>query len=181
MKIAGLYGVADASHGNPRAQAELLAEEGVAPVQLRCKGWTRARLRALVRECLHLPGLIVNDDAVVAAEFGLPVHLGDGDGHTQLPHGRSTHTLAQVEAVRGALYIGFGPVFATSTKQSPWAPRGTALLAEAVRRSPRPVVAIGGIDPTNLDAVRATGVAGWAVIGATWRSPDPRATIRAMR
>jgi thiamine monophosphate synthase len=42
-------------------------------------------------------------------------------------------------------------------------------------------VAIGGIEPGNVDEVRATGVAGWAVIGAIWRAPDPRSVIRSLR
>jgi thiamine monophosphate synthase len=29
--------------------------------------------------------------------------------------------------------------------------------------------------------VRATGVHGWAVIGAIWTAPDPRALIAALR
>ncbi len=181
MTIAGLYGMADAGHGDPVAQARLLAEEGVAPIQLRCKGFTREQLREVLRACRDVPGIVVNDDAVVASEFGCPVHLGQDDGRTSLPHGRSTHTLDHVFAVTGATYIAFGPVFGTATKDSPWTPRGLDLLAQAVRVSPRPVVAIGGIGTHNLAQVRATGVAGWAVIGAIWRSADPLAAIRNLR
>lgn len=180
--IRGLYGVADSTFGDPEGQARLLAEEGVSPVQLRCKGWSADAVRSLARRCLDLPTLIVvNDHADVAAELGLFAHLGDLDGAALGPHGRSTHTLDQVLAERDAAYIGFGPIFATNTKETPWAPRGLHLLAEAVRRSPRPVVAIGGIGPGNLAAVRDTGAAGWAVVGAIWRSSDPRAAIRSLR
>lgn len=180
--ISGLYGVADATFGDPEAQARLLAGEGVSPVQLRCKGWSAEAMRSLARRCLHLPTLIVvNDHAAIAAELGLLAHLGDLDGAALGPHGRSTHTLNQVSEECHAAYIGFGPIFSTDTKQTPWPPRGVDLLVEAVRRSPRPVVAIGGIGPANLAAVRATGVAGWAAVGAIWRSPDPRAVIRSLR
>ncbi len=180
--IAGLYGIVDPTSGDPEAQAHLLAEEGVFPIQLRCKGWTRDEVRRLALRCRGLSAsLIINDDAVLAAELGLVAHLGDGDGAALGKHGRSTHTLEQVRAQRGALYIGFGPVFPTATKSLPWAPRGLDLLAAAVRESTRPVVAIGGIGPENIDGVRATGAAGWAVVGAIWRSSDPRAVIRSLR
>lgn len=180
--IAGLYGIVDPTSGDPEAQAHLLAEEGVSPIQLRCKGWTRDEMRCLANRCRgFFASLVINDDAVLAAELGLVAHLGDGDGAALGPHGRSTHTLAQVREEREALYIGFGPVFATATKAQPWSPRGLDLLAAAVRASSRPVVAIGGVGPENIEEVRATGAAGWAVVGAIWSAADPRAIIRALR
>lgn len=180
--IRGLYGMADAGFGDPLAQVRLLAAEGVSPIQLRCKGWPRDRVREIALAALPLGVmLILNDDAALAAELGLMAHLGDGDGAALGPHGRSTHTLAQVRAEREADYIGFGPVFGTATKHSPWSPRGVDLLAEAAAASQRPVVAIGGITRENLALVKASGVAGWAVIGDIWRSPDPVAAIRSLR
>lgn len=182
MRIRGLYGIVDPSLGDPFAQACLLAGEGVSPVQLRCKGWPRARLRQLALACRDLGSeLIINDDAALALELGLVAHLGDTDGAALGPHGRSTHSLAQVAAAGNALYVGFGPVFGTSSKDTPWPPRGVEMLREAVQRAPCPVVAIGGIDLGNIERVRASGAQGWAVIGAIWRSPDPRAAIRALR
>ncbi|MSQ00607.1 MAG: thiamine phosphate synthase [Myxococcales bacterium] len=180
--IRGLYGIADAAFGDPLAQATLLAEEGVSPIQLRCKGWPRDAVRQLALACGGLGStIIVNDDADLAAELGLCAHLGDTDGPSRGPHGRSTHTLAQVEVERDAVYIGFGPVFATRTKLSVWTPRGLAHLTAAVRATSAPIVAIGGIDQDNLDGVRAAGAAGWAAVGAIWTAADPRAVIRAMR
>ncbi len=180
--IAGLYGMADSGFGDPLAQARLLADEGVSPIQLRCKGWPRTAVRQLALDCGGLgPTIIVNDDAQLAAELGLVAHLGDTDGPGRGPHGRSTHTLGQVSAEDNAVYIGFGPVFETGTKRSGWSPRGLASLADAVRVSRRPVVAIGGINLANLEGVRAAGAAGWAAVGAIWMAADPRAVIRAMR
>lgn len=178
----GLYGIVDPTLGDPLSQARMLAEEGAAAVQLRCKGWPRDRLLALAEACRGLPvPVIVNDSVEVAAALGLPVHVGQDDGvDPTIPFGRSTHTSAHASAPGRAAYIGFGPVFGTLSKETKWTPRGTSALAEAVRLSPVPVVAIGGITPETLPAVRATGVHGWAVIGAIWRAPDPRAAIRAL-
>lgn len=178
----GLYGMADAGFGDPYAQACLLAEEGVPFIQLRLKGWPEAEVRRLALRCRPLPAtLILNDHAHLAADLGLWAHLGDEDGPAFGPHGRSTHTIQQVNAEAVAAYIGFGPVFSTNTKTSGWTPRGVDLLRDAVASSSRPVVAIGGITVENLPAVRATGVAAWAVVGAIWRAADPRAVIRRLR
>jgi thiamine-phosphate pyrophosphorylase len=161
----------------------MLADEGAAVVQLRCKGWPAARLAALAQACAALPiCVVVNDVVSVAQALALPVHVGQGDGEDPaVPFGRSTHTLEQVAAPGRAAYIGFGPVFGTSSKESMWTPRGLAMLSDAVRLSPVPVVAIGGVDVHNVGDVRAAGAHGWAVIGAVWRAPDPRAAIRALR
>lgn len=179
----GLYGIVEPALGDPLAQVRMLAEEGAAAVQLRCKGWPRARLLALAEACRGLPiVVIVNDDLYVARATGLPVHLGQGDGpDPDVPFGRSTHTPAQAAAPGAAAYVGFGPVFGTTSKDTAWSSRGTDMLAEVVRAAPVPVVAIGGITEANLAAVRATGVHGWAVIGALWRGPDPRGAIRRLR
>jgi thiamine-phosphate pyrophosphorylase len=179
----GLYGMVDPAAGDPLDQARLLADEGVGIVQLRCKGWDRARLLALGEACHALSiAVVINDDVPVARVLGVPVHLGQGDGpDPDIPFGRSTHTLAQARAPGRAAYIGFGPVFGTTSKDTPWSPRGVAMLAEVVATSPVPVVAIGGITAENVVAVQAAGAWGWAVIGGVWRAPDPRAAIRAFR
>lgn len=179
----GLYGMADAGFGDPYEHFRILAEEGVGTVQLRCKGWSTEALTELAvwAAARGGPRVVVNDDVAAARAAGCAVHLGQEDGHTDLVHGRSTHTLDQVAQAGGAAYLGFGPVHGTTTKDTGYAPRGLELLRAVVRLSPRPVVAIGGIGPENLDAVRATGVAAWAVVGAIWRAPDPRAAIRACR
>lgn len=179
----GLYGMADASWGNPERQAQLLADEGVTVIQLRCKGWSAESLLALGERCRGLgPQIVINDSVEVARQLGLAVHLGQSDGEDpDLPFGRSTHTLEEVSRPGAAAYLGFGPVFASTTKAGVRTPRGIEMLAQAVRRSQVPVVAIGGIDLSNIDAVRATGVAAWAVIGAIWGAADARAAIRCLR
>ena len=181
LLIRGLYGMTDPGAGDVDAQIALLVDEGVAPIQVRCKGWSRDALRALAMRWRRRITLVVNDHAALADELGLVAHLGQDDGPARGAHGRSTHTLDQVTAATDALYLGFGPIFPTSTKDAQWPPRGCRMLAEAVRATTLPIVAIGGITPANIDEVRGTGVAAWAVIGAIWRSPAPRAVIRALR
>ncbi|MFI5217459.1 MAG: thiamine phosphate synthase, partial [Candidatus Limnocylindria bacterium] len=94
-----------------------------------------------------------------------------------------THTLEQAAAARREPvdYVAFGPVFGTSSKDSPWGPRGLAQLAEVVRSvRPLPVVAIGGIDASNAASVRVAGAAGFAVISAVAGAREPEAATRAL-
>jgi thiamine-phosphate pyrophosphorylase len=178
----GYYGLADASLGDPLAQAAILADEGVAAIQLRCKGWDTDRFVALGRALPPGPLYIVNDDVAAARLLGFWAHVGQDDGaDPDMPFGRSTHDMAQASAPGGACYVGFGPVFGTRTKDTGYDARGLDALAEAVRCCPVPVVAIGGVDPSNVEGVRAAGAHAWTAIGAVWRAPDPRAVIRALR
>jgi thiamine-phosphate pyrophosphorylase len=43
-----------------------------------------------------------------------------------------------------------------------------------------PVVGIGGITPSNVGDVAATGAAGVAVVGAVMAAPDPAAAVRTL-
>ena len=171
--------MADASFGEVGAQARVLAEAGACCVQLRCKGWSRARIAATVQGLdLSVPVLV--NDHVGLGDGG---HLGQDDGPWTGPGlwGRSTHSLQQIDAAvaEGASYVGFGPVFPTGTKDVGRAEVGLEGLRQAVAHSPIPVVAIGGITLDRLQPVMQTGVAAWAVISAIWSASDPRAAARA--
>ena len=139
----------------------------------------------------HSALLIINDHLHVAVETNADgVHLGQEDSdpaHARArlrPHqliGLSTHTRDQVLHARlHADYIGFGPVFGTTTKDTGFAPRGADALRQAVALSAVPVIAIGGITPDNLGQVRAAGAHGWAVISAIHAADDPAAAARGM-
>lgn len=191
----GLYGIADAAFGDPVELGVALAHGGAAVVQLRAKGWSTAeRIRAgrQLVERLAPSGvrLVMNDDldaAVACGAHGL--HRGQDDGPLAAARarlgpaallGRSTHSVRQVESVDPeADYIGFGPVFDTHTKAAAGAPRGLARVADAVRCSRVPVVAIGGIRAADLPGLRAVGVRHWAVISDILRSADVAARARA--
>ncbi len=81
----------------------------------------------------------------------------------------------------GADYIGFGPVFSTTTKEDAGAPSGLDELRRASRAVAIPVVAIGGITPHNAGLVRAAGAAGVAVISAVVGAPDIAEATRTLR
>lgn len=72
----------------------------------------------------------------------------------------------------GADYIGYGPVFATSTKLDTGPVSGLDILKCVCRDIKVPVVAIGGIDRTNIDQIAASGTASAAVISAVVCADD---------
>ena len=141
----------------------------------------------------HDAVFILNDHRTRRGGGAHGVHLGQTDmspsearaivGATSII-GLSTHTLDQVRRTRSgateADYLGFGPVFSTSSKVGAGSPRGPGLLAEAVRVADLPVVAIGGISVRHLPDVIDAGPHGWAVIRALTQGADPVEAIRAM-
>ena len=121
------------------------------------------------------------------------VHLGQDDlplrdalrlraalGRPELVMGFSTHNpeQARAAAAEGADYIGFGPVFATSSKLNPDPTVGVAALAGVCREVAVPVVAIGGIRLDAVPAVAQAGAAAAALISAVTCAPDVAAAGR---
>jgi thiamine-phosphate pyrophosphorylase len=97
--------------------------------------------------------------------------------------GVSTHSLAQAEAARqaGADYIGFGPMFATGTKDTGYEPRGLNALRGIRRAVSLPILAIGGITHENVTMVIEAGAAAPAVISAVVAAADISAAAAAFR
>lgn len=126
---------------------------------------------------------IVNDHADIAVAADADgVHLGQDDlpveyarklvGQNRLI-GISTHSLEQARAaeIAGADYIGFGPVFTTSTKDAGQI-QGIHNLSIIKRTVSIPVIAIGGITHANIRDVILHGADGAAVISALLVAPD---------
>ena len=91
--------------------------------------------------------------------------------------GVSTHSQRELEAAAdvGADYALFGPVFSSPEKLRFGAPQGVERLRRAAR-GPLPILAVGGVDPSNaLDLARA-GAHGVAAIRA-FAQPDTAAAL----
>ena len=161
--------------------------EGATVVQLRLKHATTDELVERGRRLGELPALlIVNDDVEAALRLRADgVHLGRSDSGVEraraegLLLGLSASSVAEaVEAERrGADYVGAGPVWATPSKPDADEPIGLAGLAAICARVRGPVVAIGGIDPTNAAACIEAGASGVAVIRA---AAEARALVEAI-
>lgn len=181
------------------AYTERLLAAAPCALQLRAKGLPAAVVRAAAARILpachaaRVP-FCVNDRVDVALAVGADmVHVGQEDlpleavlRLVRAPDGPamivgvSTHdpTQAARAAEGGADYIGFGPVFGTTTKVNPDPVVGLDMLSEIVRAVSIPVVAIGGITRENVGAVAATGASAAAVISDIERAEDPTAAGR---
>jgi thiamine-phosphate pyrophosphorylase len=128
---------------------------------------------------------IVNDHADIAAAVDADgVHLGQDDlpiefarkllGRDKLI-GISTHSLEQAREAEaaGADYIGFGPIFKTSTKDAGQT-QGIQNLAIVKNSVAVPVIAIGGINQANVQFIAQAGADGAAVISVVLAAPDIR-------
>ncbi len=179
----GVYAILDTGTMDASALPEAarrLSKKGVQVFQVRAKEWAAGALTALclrVREALPGPAfLLVNDRADVALVADLDgVHVGDkdlppGEARQVVGMGRivgfSTHSIEEVRAADPSVcdYIGFGPVFPSTTKVTGRRPLGIEGLAAACRVARVPVVAIGGIRVKDLPAIRGAGAAGAAMI-----------------
>lgn len=152
----------------------------VAPTAVR-REQARA-LRDLTR--MHGAGLIVNDDAQLAAEVQADgVHVGRDDGSVAdaRAHVGATAVVgvsaydafdrAQAAWLSGADYVAFGSVFGSAVK--PFAVRAPLDLLTRARRGGMHVVAIGGIDASNIGDVAVAGAHAAALISAVYDAADP--------
>jgi thiamine-phosphate pyrophosphorylase len=173
--------------GSPLGLLQPLAELGVQGFQVRDKQASTAcllRLTELVIAATRPFGasVVVNDRLDVALAAGADgVHLGAEDLPVAAARrlapglliGATCRARADVEAAArdGADYAGFGPVFATASKDGLPAPLGVPAVAEAA--GVLPLIGIAGVDADNASDVLAAGAHGVAVIGGLWRQPDP--------
>jgi thiamine-phosphate pyrophosphorylase len=175
--------------------AEMAIAGGADAVQFRQKqGTTRQMVETALRmqEVCARAGvaLMVNDrvDIALAAE-SRGVHLGQDDlpvamGRKLLGEeviiGASARTEEKIlEAIaEGADYIGFGPVFKTTSKVDAEKPKGLEGLRCMCGLARVPVIAIGGITAETAYQVIRAGAHGIAVISAVCCQEDPEAATR---
>jgi thiamine-phosphate pyrophosphorylase len=164
-------------------------------IQLRAKDKDSKTFLALAMEMVYairpypIP-VIINDRVDIALLSGAHgVHLGQDD----LPPDRvrslmgpdkivgfSTHNLDQLRQSKTLPvdYVGFGPIFATTSKEMADPIAGVTALKAAVEISTLPVVAIGGIHRENLQQIKATGVHAFAMIDALLSAGDVERNAR---
>ncbi|HEX9453924.1 MAG TPA: thiamine phosphate synthase [Candidatus Binatia bacterium] len=178
-----LYAILDPEQTKGRAPdlvLQQLLDGGAKMVQLRVKTMSAADFLALARAAraqTRAAGcqLIVNDRIDIALACDADgVHLGQDDlplavGRKLLGNkwiGISTHDIEQAkEAERnGADYIGFGPMFGTTTKNTGYGARGIDSLKAIRAAVDIPIVAIGGINEQNVRSVWQAGADSAAII-----------------
>lgn len=183
-RLRGLYAIVKSPE-----EARAAIAGGARVVQVRVKGAAAGTVLELARRVVAVAArsalVIVNDRADLALLSGADgVHLGDEDLPVaearrlvggELLVGRTCRSLEEARAAvaAGADHVGFGPVFASTTKPLALAPRGLDGLREVAASLGAPVVAISGISLENVAEVARAGAACAAVIEAIFGAEDP--------
>lgn len=145
----------------------------------------------LIKIGVPLRKIIVNDRIDIAHIMGcygvqLATHSIDAslvkNKFEHLSIGCSVHSI--LEAIEkekaGAHYLLYGHIFETESKQN-LRPKGLTALSEMVKAVNIPVIAIGGIKPTNIFDTFQTGVKGVAVLSGVLLAHDPLAMVKKYR
>ena len=187
-----LVHVVDARGAADRARLGTLLSNGVTALWLRDP--------AATGRVLHDAGLVLR---ALTAEAGALLLVGDRPdvalaveadgvqlGHRAVPPehvrswyrgrlGVSCHDASDLRAAAaaGADHVMLSPLFAVPGKGAPLGLEGFAALLTATSL---PVVALGGVTPATVGAVRSLGVAGVAVARALSDVADPATAARAL-
>lgn len=174
-----------------------LVAGGIRWIQLREKELDDAAFFAQAeRAVMELPAevcLLINDRPDLALGIMADgVHLGQGDlppaearalpGAGQLIIGYSTHSVdeALLAASDGAVdYLAIGPIFLSSTKNVR-SPLGLEVIRRLRDRTEKPIIAIGGIDRSNVRSVIEAGADGCAVVAALYRGGNIVGNVQAL-
>ncbi len=198
IPLQGLYLILDPSVAAGRSLTDILKEAAEAGAQLFQYRDKQASMRDAYRQALALKQaavdcgaiLIVNDRCDLAQAVDADgVHLGQDDlpvidarrllGPGKLI-GLSTHNPDQVAAAasQGPDYLGFGPIFATTTKRDHEPVVGLEGLRKVRALTDVPIFAIGGISPETVKQVRESGADGVAIVSAVLTAPNIGEAVR---
>ncbi len=184
-----LYVITESAISKGRSNEEIVRKAiagGAEIIQLREKIWGKDKIKKeaikLLKICRENNVLfIVNDYIDIAMEIGADgVHLGQSDMSIEearkicgnkLFIGISTHSVEQaVDADQEDVdYITIGPIYQTRAKDFTV---GVEIIKPIVDNVQKPVIAIGGINKSNIDEVLEQGVKSVAVISAVVFADD---------
>jgi thiamine-phosphate pyrophosphorylase len=194
----GLYLVTDRHQTGGRDLVEVLGQAvaaGAPAIQLRETDLDTVEMYRLAERLLAMTrqagaALLINDRADVAMALGadgvhltrrsLPPREARSLVGSRMLIGISCHSLEDVrEAVDGGLdFVVLGPIYATPSKARYGPPLAPAILREARRICPLPILAIGGITANRVAEVVRAGADGVAAISAVLAAPDPGTAAR---
>lgn len=128
--------------------------------------------------------LIINDNVDVALKVkAAGVHVGQGDTSVSKARsilgkdyiiGATAHNLeeAKIAQICGADYLGVGAAFGSLTKKDAKPLTSLETYKEITSNISIPVVAIGGINDSNMDLLTGSGIAGVAIISGIFSALD---------
>ncbi len=194
--MRGYYFITDPglSAAGLKRDVEMAVACSVGIIQYRNK---EAAIRTLYDEALLVKNicmgtstrLIINDRIDIALAVGADgVHIGQDDMPYHVARrllgkdkiiGMTVHTLEEAKAAQalGADYLGVSPIFPTATKLDAGKPYGVEGLRAIRHACSTPIVAIGGIDLSNIRLVIEAGADMACAISAVVTKSDMTAEI----
>ena len=178
--------------------AEMAFAGGADVVQYRNKDWNPLRDREELQRIIAIPRknwqkLIINDDPFLAhTVMADGVHVGAEDASPVSARnllgvgafiGATVHDQAELDKLAGIAldYIGVGPVFGTTSKQTGLPPLGLEGLEALCRVSTFPVIAVGSVSRQNARSVIDAGAAGVAIISDICCAQNPQKAVEELR
>lgn len=195
-----LYAVTDRSFLNGKSlvsQVESAIRGGATCIQLREKnlGYDEFLKEAIEMKELcskYKVPLIINDNVEIAIKSGADgVHIGQNDmdiktarkmlgGNMIIGASARNVSLALRAEADGADYIGCGAVFGTDTK-SDARKISPDILKNITESVSIPVVAIGGVNSSNISGLSGTGIAGAAIVSGIFAAKDIEAECKKLK
>lgn len=194
-----LYAVTDRSWLGDRSLADQVEETlkgGATFIQLREKELDfddfvkEAQAIKKITDAYQVPFVINDAVAVALAVDADGVHVGQDDmdaselrqqiGDKIIGVSADTVELALKAEADGADYIGVGAIYATATKTEAEVV-GFETIAAICAAVTIPVVAIGGLNETNIHTLKGTGVDGVALVSAIFSKADIRQATKELR
>jgi thiamine-phosphate pyrophosphorylase len=197
-KIGRLHIITDTElqdHFSHVELARMAIAGGADTIQFRQKSGATRKMIETARQIKQLctnsgVTFIVNDrlDVAIASDSD-GVHLGQDDFPIPLAReilgenkiiGGSAITLEEARKCldESADYVGFGPVYPTTSKVDAGSVTGIDLMKEVIDKVPLPLIAIGGVNKDNIPEVIRAGAHGIAVISAVCCQKDPEKATR---
>jgi thiamine-phosphate pyrophosphorylase len=196
----GLYVIIDSRLIRPRpllSVAREIVAGNAAACQLREKNMSDRDLYKLAAGIRKITArsktlFLVNDrlDIALAADAD-GVHLGSTDLPVKIARkvlGKDKIIGVTVRNLSGALraqregadYLSLGPIFPTKTKKNLPPPRGLKLITRIKKKIKVPLIAIGGINKSNVARVIGAGADGIAVVSAVTAADNIREVTRGL-
>ncbi len=176
-----------------RILGDIIPEQGMM-VQIRERDLGSRELLRFV-EAVHrlahpfrVPWLINDRVDLVLATQAAGVHLRSDSMPTKEARkclgagyliGKSVHSAEEAlqSEKEGADFVVLGPVYETPSKRQYGPPLGVPVIREASRHCTIPVYAIGGMTPSRVENVMASGAAGVAVVSSIFQAASPREAV----
>lgn len=121
----------------------------------------------------------VGAQGVQLGASSLPVEVARSLLGSEAIIGFSAHSIEEILQAQdqGVDYVTLSPIFPTRSK--PFArPLGLDYLQEAVAKVQVPVLALGGVDPSNVEEVMRRNAHGVAVMSALWKGDPGRVAAK---